>query len=212
MDASFWHQRWGANDIAFHERAANPLLVKYFKDLSLVKGSRVFIPLCGKTLDIGWLLSNGYSVAGVELSEIAVKQLFSELGVEPEMSEVGKLKRYRATNIDIFVGDIFHLSRTILGSVDAVYDRAALVALPEEMRNRYAVHLKELTGKAPQLLICYEYDQALMEGPPFSISNEEVKQHYRGSYELTLLASVDVAGGLKGKCAAKENVWLLKND
>lgn len=212
MDASFWHQRWGANDIAFHERAANPLLVKYFKCLSLVKGSRVFIPLCGKTLDIGWLLSNGYGVAGVELSEIAVKQLFSELGMEPEISEVGKAKRYSATNIDIFFGDIFHLSSRILGSVDAVYDRAALVALPEKMRNRYAAHLKELTGKAPQLLICYEYDQALMEGPPFSISNEEVNQHYGGSYELTLLESTDVAGGLKGKCAAKENVWLLKND
>ena len=212
MDASFWHQRWGTNDIAFHERAANPLLVKYFKGLSLVRGSRVFIPLCGKTLDIGWLLSNGYGVAGAELSEIAVKQLFSELGVEPEISEVGKVKRYSATNIDIFVGDIFHLSSGILGSVDAVYDRAALVALPREMRNRYAAHLKELTGKAPQLLICYEYDQALMEGPPFSIRNEEVKQHYRGSYALTLLESADVSGGLKGKCAAKENVWLLKND
>ena len=209
MEASFWHQRWRANDIAFHERAANPLLVKYLHVLSLGKGSRVFLPLCGKTLDIGWLLSNGYDVAGAELSEIAVKQLFIELGMEPEISEIETLKHYRAKNIDLFVGDIFHLSRKTLGSVDAIYERAALVALPEEMRDRYAVHLMELTGKAPQLLICYEYDQALMGGPPFSISNEEVHRHYQGHYELSLLERADVLGGLKGTCAAKENVWLL---
>jgi thiopurine S-methyltransferase len=209
MDASFWHQRWTKNEIAFHESAANPLLVKYFKDLSLAKGGRVFVPLCGKTLDIGWLLSGGYCVAGAELSETAVKQLFIELGMEPAISEVDTVTRYSAKNIDIFAGDIFHVSSSILGSVDAIYDRAALVALPEDMRNRYAAHLKAMTDTASQLLICYEYDQTAMEGPPFSISNEEVNRHYKGSYELTLLKSADVSGGLKGKCAAKENVWLL---
>ena len=212
MDASFWHQRWGKNDIAFHESEANPLLVKYFKELSLAKGSRIFLPLCGKTLDIPWLLSNGYHVAGAELSKIAIEQLFTELGVEPKISGVGEVDHYSAKNIDIFVGDIFHLSSQILGRVDAIYDRAALVALPEKMRNRYTAHLTEITDKAPQLLICYEYDQSLMEGPPFSISNGEVNQHYRDSYDLTLIVSTNVPGGLKGKCTAKENVWLLKND
>jgi len=210
MDASFWHQRWGKNDIAFHESATNPLLVKYFKDLSLVKGGRVFLPLCGKTLDIPWLLSKGYRVAGVELSKIAVEQLFTELGVEPNISRVGKVNHYSTNNIDIFVGDIFDLSSKMLGPVDAIYDRAALVALPEEMRNRYTAHLIKITDKAPQLLICYEYDQSLMEGPPFSVSDKEVDQHYRDNYDLTLMVSTNVPGGLKGKCAAKENVWMLK--
>lgn len=210
MDPSFWHQRWGQNDIAFHESDANPLLVKYSKQLSLVEGSRVFLPLCGKTLDILWLLSNGYRVAGAELSKIAIEQLFIGLGVEPIISRVGKLEHYSAKNIDVFVGDIFHLTGKVLGLVDAVYDRAALVALPEEMRNLYTAHLMEITDKAPQLLICYEYDQSVMAGPPFSISNEEVNQHYRNNYDLTFIASTGVPGGLKGKCAAKENVWLLK--
>jgi thiopurine S-methyltransferase len=210
MDASFWYQRWGENNIAFHQSEANPLLIKYFNALSLAKNSRVFLPLCGKTLDIPWLLSNGYRVAGAELSKIAIEQLFTELGVEPKISKVGKLDRYSAKNIDLFVGDIFDLSSKILGPVDAIYDRAALVALPESMRNRYAAHLMEITNKAPQLLICYEYDQSVMEGPPFSISNEEVNRHYRNSYDLTLMASANVPDGLKGKCAAKENVWLLK--
>ncbi|MGB8700451.1 MAG: thiopurine S-methyltransferase [Thermosynechococcaceae cyanobacterium] len=212
MEASFWHQRWSNNDIAFHESEVNPLMVKYFKQLSLVNGSRIFLPLCGKTLDIPWLLSNGYRVAGAELSKIAIDQLFMELGVEPTILEVGTVDHYSAQNIDIFVGDIFHLYRKMLGLVDAIYDRAALVALPEEMRNRYTAHLMEITDKAPQLLICYEYDQSLMEGPPFSISNEEINQHYRDSYQLTPIVSANVPGGLKGKCAAKENVWLLQKN
>jgi thiopurine S-methyltransferase len=212
MDASFWHKKWEQNDIAFHEGEANPLLVKYFTELSLAQGNRVFLPLCGKTLDIPWLLSNGYRVAGAELSKIAIEQLFAELGVEPTISGVGEMDRYSARNIDIFVGDIFDLSSKMLGLVDAVYDRAALVALPEKLRKRYTAHLVESTENAPQLLICYEYDRNSMEGPPFSIHNEEVNEHYGNSYDLTLVASTDVRGGLKGKCAAKENVWLLTND
>jgi thiopurine S-methyltransferase len=210
MDASFWHQRWKKNEIAFHESKANPLLVKYFKELSLAKGSRIFLPLCGKTLDISWLLSHGYRVAGAELSKIAIEQLFMELGVQPNISGVGEVDQWSAKNIDIFVGDIFALSRKLLGPVDAIYDRAAFVAFPEEMRNRYTAHLTEITDKAPQLLICYNYDQRVMEGPPFSISNEEINRHYTGKYDLTLVASANVSGGLKGKCAAKETVWLLR--
>ncbi|MEM1240608.1 MAG: thiopurine S-methyltransferase [Cyanobacteria bacterium P01_H01_bin.26] len=210
MDTDFWLQRWQDNNIAFHRSEANPLLVSHFKALGLVEGSRVFVPLCGKTKDIAWLLANGYRVAGAELSEMAIEQLFMELGVEPKILEVDAVKHYSATDIDIFVGNIFELSGRTLGPVDAVYDRAALVALPAEMRDRYTAHLSEITHGAPQLLICYEYDQTLMAGPPFSISRDEVSRHYSDSYALTLLISQDVPGGLKGKCAATEYVWLLK--
>lgn len=210
MDAGFWHRKWEANEIGFHEGEANRLLVKYFNALSLADGHRVFVPLCGKTLDIAWLLSNGFRVAGAELVESAIEQLFSDLGIEPEISEVGEVKRYSAKNIDIFVGDIFAVSSEILGSVDAIYDRAALVALPEEIRRRYTGHLMEISDRTPQLLLTFEYDQSVMDGPPFSISNEEVIQHYGDRYELTLMESIAIPGGLKGKCAATENVWLLK--
>lgn len=210
MDANFWHQKWERNETAFHQNEANPLLVKYLSGLSLKEGSRIFIPLCGKTRDIAWLLTNGYCVAGAELSKVAIKQLFAELGLEPKISSFDKLEHYSATNIDVFAGDIFNLSRNTLGSVDAIYDRAALVALPLEMRKQYTKHLMQITGKAPQLLISYVYDQSAIDGPPFSISNEEVNQHYTDNYGLTLIASVDVSGGMKGKCAAIENVWLLK--
>lgn len=209
MDPGFWHQRWEKNEIGFHEGKANPLLVKHFHELSLAKGRRIFVPLCGKTLDISWLLSRGCRVAGAELSQLAIEQLFIDLGLQPEIATVGNIEQWSANNLDIFVGDIFAVSKNMLGPVDAVYDRAALVAFPEDMRKRYTAHLTELTGKAPQLLISYDYDQSLMAGPPFAVSNEEVHRHYATTYDLSLLASTEVAGGLKGKGPAKENVWLL---
>jgi thiopurine S-methyltransferase len=209
MDASFWHNRWQTNQTRWHEQAVNPLLIAHFPSLKISPGGRVFVPLCGKSLDLGWFLSRGYAVAGAELSELAVTQLFVELGMEAHISEVGKLKLFHTEKIDIFVGDIFELSRETLGPVDAVYDRAALVALPEATRSRYAAHLKTITALAPQLVIGYEYDQTVVEGPPFSVTADELHRHYSDSYSLKLLARVEVPGGLKGKCPAMEHVWRL---
>jgi len=210
MDPSFWHQRWETNQIAFHQSETNPLLARYFGDLSLDKGSRIFLPLCGKTLDIPWLLSNGYRIVGAELSQTAIDQLFAELGVKPTISNRSALTHFSSENIEVFVGDIFDLTQMMLGKIDAVYDRAALVALPLEMRRKYADHLRDITDTAPQLLLTYEYDQNEMAGPPFSISEEDVHQYYGHDYAITHLASVDVPDGLKGKCAATENVWCLR--
>jgi len=210
MEPGFWHQRWQNNEIAFHESKANALLVKHFHELALTKGSRVFLPLCGKTLDISWLLSQGCRVVGAELSVLAVEQLFASLGVQPEKRKRDQLEQWSAPNLDLFVGDIFALSRTMLDPVDAVYDRAALVALPEAMRRRYTAHLMDITNLSPQLMICFEYDQSAIEGPPFSVSDEEVRQHYAEKYEVRLVESREVAGGLKGKCPAKEKLWLLR--
>jgi len=210
MDAKFWKDKWERNEIAFHESDANPSLVKYFAQLSLARGSRVLVPLCGKTLDIAWLLSHGYRVAGVELSEIAVGQLFEGLGLKLQRSKSGNVYHHSAQSIDIFLGDVFAVSREVFGPVDAVYDRAALVALPQDMRERYTKHLIKMSDNAPQLVISYEYDQRVIGGPPFSVSNDEMRRHYTDRYVLTLLVSSDVPGGLKGKCPAKENVWLLQ--
>lgn len=211
MDASFWLQKWEDNNIAFHASEPNSALVKHFPALSLSPGSRVFLPLCGKTLDIAWLLSQGYRVAGAELSAIAIEQLFTELDVKPSITEAGNLTHYSAPNLDIFVGDIFNLSREVLGPVDAIYDRAAIVALPPDMRARYTPHLMEITDTAPQLIVSFEYDQTQMAGPPFSVSNQEITQHYQESYALTRLTSKNIPGGLKGKCEATKNIWLLRS-
>lgn len=206
MDPNFWHQKWAVNSIAFHLNQSNPLLVKFINELCLAKGSRIFIPLCGKTLDAAWLLSEGYQVAAAELSELAIQQLFSELKLTPEVVELGKLKRYSAKDITIFAGNIFDLTKSDLGQVDAIYDRAALVALPEDMRQKYSAHLIQITGNAPQLLISFDYDQQLLEGPPFSVPSTELEKLYKHKYQLKCLIATD--SDVRGT-AVKETAWLL---
>jgi thiopurine S-methyltransferase len=209
MDARFWRDKWERNQIGFHEAQVNPLLVAHFDRLALPAGSRIFVPLCGKTLDIHWLLSRGQRVVGAELSELAVHQLFRELGVTARTTVSGKVTRHSAPGIDIFHGDIFDLSRVDLGEIDGVYDRAALIALPAPLRSRYARHLAAITNQAMQLLICIVYDQHLQAGPPFSVDGGEVARLYDGLYDLKALGSVVVVGGLKGICPASEEIWLL---
>jgi thiopurine S-methyltransferase len=209
MEAEFWQQRWKSNQIGFHEGQANALLVRYFPGLSLTPEARIFVPLCGKTRDIAWLRAGGCQVAGVELSELAVEQLFADLAVRPLKKKEGKLLRYSAPGIDIFVGDLFDLTAAALGRIDATYDRAALVALPATMRDRYTAHLVTITHGAAQLLICLVYDQGAVQGPPFSIDDDEVRRQYAGRYRLERIASADVPGGMKGKCAAVETAWML---
>jgi thiopurine S-methyltransferase len=98
----------------------------------------------------------------------------------------------------------------MIGVVEGIYDRAALVALPSNLRDRYASHVNEITNGAPQLLICFEYDQTVMQGPPFSIDKQELTRVYGARYDITILASALVVGGLKGICPAQETAWLLR--
>lgn len=210
MDANFWHQKWKRGEIAFHEGEANRFLTDHFDKLNLAPGSRIFLPLCGKTRDAAWLLARGCRVIGAELSEIAIIELFAELGLQPAVSKAGTLTRYSNMDIDILVGDIFDVTAEFLGPVDSIYDRAALVALPARMREQYTSHLMAITDTAPQLLISYEYNQQLIDGPPFSVSEDELKQHYGATYRLQSLECRNVAGGLKGKVASTETAWLLR--
>lgn len=209
MDEQFWKQRWTKNQIGFHKVEPNPLLVRNWPALGVGVGARVFVPLCGKSLDVHWLLGQGYRVAAAELSRIAVEQLFAELDVVPQVTQAGSLMRFEAEGIAVFQGSIFELTHELLGPVDAVYDRAALVALPEAMRGQYAVHFMELAARAPQLLICFEYDQASMDGPPFSVKEEEVRQRYGREYAVRLLERV-TGELLKGYCPSMDAVWALE--
>ncbi|WP_086931125.1 thiopurine S-methyltransferase [Agarilytica rhodophyticola] len=209
MDADFWHTKWEKNDIAFHEGKANTMLVKHFEALDLSVGSRIFVPLCGKTVDIHWLLSQGYNVVGVEINEMAIQQLFDDLQLTPQISDVPDLKHYSAKDIDIFVGDVFKLTPQLLAKVDGIYDRASLVALPEETREQYAIHLIHITQAAPQLLISFDYDQSLLNGPPFSITETEIQSHYKKHYNIKLVDKVVTPYKLKDQFAVDECVRIL---
>ena len=130
MEADFWHERWSDGRIGFHEAEGNALLQAHFPALGLEAGARVFVPLSGKTRDIGWLLAQGFRVVAAELSEIAIRELFEELGLAPEVVETGPLTLWRAPGLDAFVGDVFDLDAGRLGTVYAVLDRAAVLSLP----------------------------------------------------------------------------------
>ena len=209
MDQDFWLARWQNNQIGFHEDAPNALLVAHFATLGVPAGGRIFVPLCGKSQDMHWLRAQGFTVAGVELSRLAVEQFFAERGLTPAVSQAGQLERFSAEGVTLFVGDIFDLDRDRLPAVDATYDRAALVALPAPLRPRYAAHLIELTSSAPQLLVTFEYDQTRRPGPPFSVMEAEVREHYGATHRLERAEVREVPGGLKGADTAQESVWLM---
>ncbi|MCJ8169371.1 thiopurine S-methyltransferase [Atopomonas sediminilitoris] len=209
MEADFWHRRWRKNEIGFHLAEVNPLLIRFFAALALPAHSRVFVPLCGKTRDIGWLLQAGYRVVGAELNESAVQQLFQELGITPTVLREATRVSYQAQAIQIEVGDILTLDTATLGPADAMYDRAALVALPAQMRQAYAAQLIGLYPNAAQLLISFDYQQALLAGPPFAVPSADIHELYGAHYDCQRLASEPLDGGLKGQCPAHEEVWLL---
>jgi thiopurine S-methyltransferase len=209
MDQDFWLARWQTNQIGFHEGVPNALLVAHLASLGVPVGGRIFVPLCGKSQDMRWLRAQGFTVAGVELSRLAVEQFFAELGLTPVVSQAGPLERFEAEGVTLFVGDIFDLDQDTLSAVDAIYDRAALVALPAPLRQRYAAHLLELTNSAPQLLVTFEYDQTRRPGPPFSVMEAEVREHYGATYRLERAEVREVLGGFKGVDTARESVWLM---
>jgi thiopurine S-methyltransferase len=209
MGPDFRHDKWQKNQIGFHQVSGNPLLQKHLRRLDLPIGARVFLPLCGKTGDIGWLLGHGLHVVGAELSRTAIEQLFETLDVTPAITDIGKMTRFSAPNIDIFVGDIFHLKSSDLGEINAIYDRAAYVGLPRDMRQQYADHLISLTGAAPQLLITFNYDPANVSGPPFAITPEEIGESYSATYKVSVLETLDLENGIKGVTPATETIWHL---
>lgn len=192
MEKQFWEEKWQAQELGFHLPFVHPILKRNLAAFDLPAGATVFLPLCGKTLDISWLLEQGVSVVGAELSELAVRQLFESLNVSPDVSPWGEGRVWRHGALTVFQGDVFALTADDLGDVGLVYDRAALVALPAAMRERYAAHLVEVTRRAPQLLITFEYDQQRMEGPPFAVPGEEVARLYGGSHAVDCLSRKDV--------------------
>ena len=209
MEHDFWHRRWQKNEIGFHENNGNELLKQYFDEWNLPSDARIFVPLCGKTRDIAWFLMKGFSVVAIELNEDAVKALFSELGVEPKIEAHGQLKAYSFENLQVYVGDFFQLTAEDIANIDATFDRAALVALPESMRIQYSQHLREITNTKQQFLVTFDYDQSLFAGPPFSVPQDIVNRIYSAHYDINQLHRGKIEGGFRGEGEIYEGVYLL---
>ncbi len=194
MHPDFWHERWAENQIGFHQSTPTPLLLKHWEALGVPADARVFVPLAGKSLDMSWLASQGHRVLGVELSQLAVEQFFAEHGLQPDIRESRYGRHYAAGGIELIVGDAFGLDADLLRDCAAVFDRAALIALPPEVRLRYA---RELYAALPAgcrgLLVTLEYPQQEREGPPFSVPEDEVQALYAGNWQVARLERRPIA-------------------
>jgi len=190
MDHKFWRDKWIANQIGFHEDAFHPLLRDHWGTLEIDNAAPVFVPLCWKSKDMVWLRERGHEVLGVELSEVAAKAFFDENDVTSVRDEFGPFTRYRGGGYTLLCGDVFDLTVELLGPFAAIYDRAALIALPPETRRAYARHVQGLC--APQtleLLITLSYPIDQISPPPFVVPPGEVEQLYADWCDITLLAT-----------------------
>jgi thiopurine S-methyltransferase len=192
MDADYWRKRWHEGETGWHLDTVNRHLDTFWPALAIPAGTQVLVPLCGKTMDLLWLAGQGYRVLGVELSPLGVDAFFAEHALTPTITDDAGLRHYRCDEIEVLCGDVFALTPAQVAGVGAVYDRAALVALPPELRERYAAHLTAvLPARIPRLVITSEYDQALMSGPPFSVSSAEVERLFGETHRITELGVFD---------------------
>lgn len=215
MKKEFWLERWQREEIGFHEGIANAYLTQLWHELTLKGGCEVFVPLCGKSADMQWLREQGHPVVGVELSSVAAKAFFRENGYAASPLASGKFERYEANKIRILCGDFFDLNLDDLADVCAVYDRASMVALPQEMREAYVEHLASILPPATKiLLVTFDYPQHEMPGPPFAVSPEEVEVLYHKHADIRLLAKMDVLVQnprfqQRGLTRLQESIYLL---
>ena len=210
MEKSFWEETWGAGRIAFHLADVNPRLAAHIDKLGTP--GRVLVPLCGKTLDMTFLAARGFHVVGVEFVEQAAQTYFAEAGVIPARIERHGFVAYQHQNVTIWVADFLAITPDVIGDVTAVYDRAAVVALPEDLRARYAQNLRALSPSGTKLLlVTFEHD--MPTGPPFSVSADIVQTLYSETFDLAMLERVDVlADNLRfkerGATRVHEAVWV----
>jgi thiopurine S-methyltransferase len=193
MDPQFWLQRWANNQIGFHRPDVHPYLQTHWPRLELDSAARVFVPLCGKSLDLIWLRDIGHEVFGVEISPVAVEAFFSENGMPVRRKKMEHFQSFAYGRIQILCGDLFDLEPAQLTGVAACYDRASLVAFASEHRPRYAEHLQRLLPRTTRMLVVtLEYPQKEMHGPPFSVPEAELRRLFEGRYNIDLLESIDL--------------------
>jgi thiopurine S-methyltransferase len=211
-----WLQRWREQNIGWHHQAFNPHLLNHWHALQMPPGSLVMAPLCGKSQDMLWLAERGYLVRGVELSPLAVEEFFRENNLQPEITRVGGFECWRAGPYELYCGDIFDLPQIDSSDIDAVYDRASLVALNPLQRHHYGEMLRDLLPiTSRMLLVAMDYPQEEMSGPPYSVQESEVRNLFEPRFQVQLLHSLNIledteryAG--KGVSRMLEQVYLMQ--
>ena len=211
----FWDQKWQTNDIPFNQEKPGELLQQFVHALQLKPGDNIFVPLCGKSIDMLWLVQQGYRVTGIELSPIACEAFFTGNGIPYQCENSNDFMLFYNEQIKLYSGNFFDFNATITGTFYAVYDRAALIALPYELRQDYAAKIMSLLKPgASMLLIAVTYDQAVMSGPPFSVDEQEINQLYYNCFHIETLVDKVAASSpphlqAKGLKVVSEQVYLL---
>ncbi len=192
MKASFWHACWERNSLGFHQTDYHPFLSQYLLPRITSTHQSVFVPLCGKSDDMVWLAEH-FEVVGAELSEIACRDFFAEKQLTVTPAVQGRFNCYQHQNLSLWQGDFFQLNAEQFKPFDWIYDRAAIIALPQEMQQTYVEHLSTFIGSDTILfLISVEFPQQEMSGPPFAIFSDDVARLFSG-FDIQCLARHEIA-------------------
>ena len=189
-----WHDFWSREgNPGFHQAGVNTYLEQFISLFDLAPGDTVFLPLCGKSVDMLWLAQQGFKVIGVELSEVAIKAFFKESALHYEIESIPGFTRYDSANISLYHGNFIDLKAQHLSSCKLVYDRASIVAIEPSNRPVYSQHMLNLIpGETSMLLVLLEYDQSVISGPPFSVPVAEVESYYSDLYDIQTLLSQEL--------------------
>jgi len=187
-----WLDRWKKGATGWHRSDINPQLIENINQLAKTRPQKIFVPLCGASLDMKYLIDQGFHVVGVELSSIAIDRFFNENKIEHKVSKVEDFVLYQGKNIEIYCGDFFRLKKNYLYDVSCIYDRAALIALNPDLQKKYVRHLKDILPNSSKiLLLTMFYPQNEMEGPPFSVGDDNVEDLFSGSKEIKKISSLN---------------------
>ena len=204
VDNDLWLSMWKNSQTDFHQVLVNPQLQEHWYELDIPAKGRVLVPLCGKSNDLIWLAAKGFQVIGIELSAIAVKAFFVENNLKPKKTRVGNFTVWRHGRISIYCGDIFLLKGSNLGLVDAVYDRAALTALPEEIRALYVAKLMSFMPLLkPMLLLTTEDPDPQRSQDSPAMIDQEVADLYSPYFDIDVRYGDQYAGELEKETVNK---------
>jgi len=188
MELSYWQSRWAKGHTGFHMENGYSGLREHWESLPVPNSPAVLVPLSGKSDDMRWIAEQGGHVTGVEISEIAAQQFFSNQEISPNITSYAGFKIYASETISIWCGDFLKLPGYKLPDFDLIYDKAALVALPPQMRKNYVKKIMHIAGPYTNILLhSFSYNQHEMNGPPFSVPESEVEAHFGNEFSITVL-------------------------
>lgn len=181
-----------SKDPSFHSKKYHAELMRYHKCLlENGKAGRIFVPLCGKTMDMIYLSEQGHEVIGLEFSEVGIKDFFAEnnLTFSEEGIDGKPFVKYMAKerNITIYRGDLFDLSPDICGTFDAAWDRGSFVAINVPTRSRYAGLMSDLIKPSGKILMeITMYDGSKYSRPPHITTEHHLKENFK-DFEVEVL-------------------------